>query len=159
MQEKAQKDVQAGMRYLSAFDYSKAMSSFKRAAKADPNNPDAYYGMAEAAQGIPKIKTEDILSWYDRAVSLRPDPQYLTSRGAFCLSVGLVKEAEESYTKAAELNPENRAYYLSEFAVEYFYHCQNREEAWGPEAKKKVIGYLLRSVGISPEEAVSILRG
>jgi len=48
----AAEDVRVGGFYLNNHDYKGAYTRFKEATKVDPENPDAVFGLAEAARGL-----------------------------------------------------------------------------------------------------------
>jgi len=50
-------DIKVGGFYLSSHDYKGAYDRFKEATRVDPENPDAVFGLAEAARGL-KLSAE-----------------------------------------------------------------------------------------------------
>ncbi|NIP36968.1 MAG: tetratricopeptide repeat protein [Thermoplasmata archaeon] len=153
----------AGERKLAEMDFQAALSKFKRAIKLDPKKPEAHFGKAEAALGVPKISADEIISDYQAAIDLEPDNAfYLARLGSFSLESGQWELAEESYNRAAEVDPENSYLYFSEFGLEYYH-------AWmammGEEAKsddmepvvRKSLLYLLKSLDLDEASAKRLL--
>jgi tetratricopeptide (TPR) repeat protein len=159
----ADKEILAGERKLAEMDFPAALSRFRKAVKLDPNSPAAYFGKAEAALGVPKIPAEDVIADYQQAIKLDPDNAFFHARlGSFCIEVGQWELAEESYNRAAEVDPDNGYLYFSEFGLEYYYGYLTKlgDEA-GPnvqeEAIRKSLGYLLRSLNLTESEAKKLL--
>jgi len=161
--EDADKLVAQGFELLNEGEYAKALSKFDKAIKADPDNPEAYYGKAEAAMLVPKISSEEVMGLYRKAIELDPgNPFYHSSLGAFCIEEGRFNEGEMAYCKAAELDPDNAPHYYSEFAVSYYRRAPEVMEQFldeqGLEAiKRKALTYLLKSIDLDIEEAKGIL--
>ena len=159
----AEKEIMAGERKLAEMDFAAALSKFKKAIRLDPKQPAAHFGKAEAALGVPKVPAEEIISDYQMAIDLEPDNAfYLARLGSFSLEAGQWDLAEESYIRAAEVDPENAYLYYSEFGLEYYY-------AWmaklGDEASevdrepvvRKSLVYLLKSLDLDEESAKALL--
>ena len=107
MASDADPEIQAGEQALSALDYPEAYKHFDKAAKADPKNPVAWFGKAEAALGLPKMEADDILACYKKAVELEPEhPQFLEALASFSMDLGRFNEAEQFYNKAADVDRE-----------------------------------------------------
>jgi len=158
-----EKDVQKGERLLADFDYKGAISAFKKALKVEPKNAAAYFGLAEASVGEPKISMEEAVEAYSKAIEFEPNnPFYRCSFGNYCLQVGKWGVGEEQYKKAAEIDPENKGLYFTEFGLEYYQAMLKQYEGELPvamlkEVKKKSATYLLKSIDLEVEEAKSIL--
>jgi tetratricopeptide (TPR) repeat protein len=159
----AEKEIRAGERKLAEMDFSAALSKFKRAIKLDPKQPEAHFGKAEAALGVPKVPAEEIIADYQSAIDLEPDnPFYLARLGSFSLEAGQWDLAEESYNRAAELDPENSYLYYSEFGLEYYYAwlAKMGEEATEadrePVVRKSLI-YLIKSLDLDEASAKDLL--
>ena len=158
-----EKEVQKGERLLAEFDYKGAISAFKKALKIDPKSAAAYFGLAEASIGEPKIAMEEVLEAYSKAIEFEPNnPFYRCSYGNFCLQVGKWGPGEEQYKKAAEIDPENKGQYYTEFGLEYYQAMLKQYEGELPaammkEVKKKSATYLLKSIDLEVEEAKNIL--
>ncbi|MEM3445372.1 MAG: tetratricopeptide repeat protein [Thermoplasmata archaeon] len=163
MEPNVEKEIAAGNRLLQEGDLKGALSRFNKAAKLDPNCAEAYFGIAEASLGIPKVSVEQILTAYKKAIELDgKNPYYYSAYGSFCLENGLYKDAEDAYQRAAELDPENSIYYLSELSVEYFRNAISKldEEASNKEYEailKKTMEYFLKALNITKEDAVRLL--
>jgi cytochrome c-type biogenesis protein CcmH/NrfG len=163
MDPNVEKELNAGNRLLQQGDLKGALSKFNKVVKLDPNCAEAYFGIAEASVGIPKVKIEDILAAYRKAIELDgKNPYYHSAYGAFCLENGLYQDAENAYHRAAELDPDNAIYYLSELSVEYYRTAVSRldEEASNQEYDaivKKALEYYIRALGISKEDAMRLL--
>lgn len=159
----AEKEIVAGERKLAEMDFPGALSRFKKAVKMDPNAPAAHFGKAEAALGVPKIPAEEIITDYQQAIKLDPENAFYYARlGAFCLEVGSWELAEESYNKAAEVDPDNGYLYFSEFGLEYYYSWLAKLGEDAPpgeleETTRKSLSYLLRSMNLSESEAKKLL--
>ena len=159
----AEKEIKAGERKLAEMDFSAALSKFKRAIKLDPKQPEAHFGKAEAALGVPKVPAEEIIADYQAAIDLEPDnPFYLARLGSFSLEAGHWELAEESYNRAAELDPENSYLYYSEFGLEYYYAWMAKmgDEATNadrePVVRKSLI-YLIKSLDLDEDSAKKLL--
>jgi tetratricopeptide (TPR) repeat protein len=161
--EEADKLLKKAYDLMSEGEYQKAMSNFDKVAKMDPNNAEAYFGKAEAAVLVPKVKIEDVLASYKKAVELdSKNPLYHSAMGAFAVDAGLFNEAEQAYKKAAELDPENAPYYYSEFGVEYFRRAPVVMEAYMDDKTeemviKKSLKYLLLAIGLDEAGAKELL--
>ena len=161
--EGGQKLLSQGYQLLSEGDYKKALSKFEKAIKEDPDNPDAYFGKAEAGLLIPKVTSEEIHAAYSKAIELDPDnAYYLSSLGAFCIEEGRFNDAEQAYNRAAELDSDNASNYYSEFAVSYYQRAPEVHEQFLDEQglriiKKKALQYMLKSLGMSEDDAKDIL--
>jgi Tfp pilus assembly protein PilF len=163
-EETSEKLMKQAYQLLSEGDYQKALSKFDKVTKTDTNNPEAWFGKAEAAVLVPKVKTEDILAAYKKAAELDPkNPLYHSSMGSFCMDAGLFNDAESAYKKAAELDPENAPYYFSEFGVEYYKRAPVVMEAYMDDKTeemviKKALKYLLLSIGLDEAGALELLQ-
>jgi tetratricopeptide (TPR) repeat protein len=163
-EETADKLMKQAYQLLSEGDYQKAYSKFDKVTKVDVGNAEAWFGKAEAAVLVPKVKTEDILAAYKKAAELdSKNPLFHSSMGSFCVEAGLFNDAEAAYKKAAELDPENAAYYYSEFGVEYFKRAPVVMEAYMDDkteemVMKKSLKYLLLSIGLTENDALELLQ-
>ena len=159
----ADKEIKAGERKLAEMDFAAALSKFKRAIKLDPEQPAAHFGKAEAALGVPKVSAKEIIDDYQAAIDLEPqNPFFLARLGSFSLEAGEWDLAEESYTRAAEADPENSYLYYSEFGLEYYYAWMAKmgddvsEADRDPVVRKSLI-YLIRSLDLDEETAKRLL--
>jgi len=163
-EESSDKLMKQAYQLLGEGDYQKALSKFDKVTKVDSNNAEAWFGKAEAAVLVPKVKTEDILAAYKKAAELDPkNPMYHSSMGSFCVETGLFNDAEAAYKKAAELDPDNASYYYSEFGVEYFKRAPVVMEAYMDDkteemVMKKALKYLLLSIGLDEAGALELLQ-
>jgi Tfp pilus assembly protein PilF len=162
--EENDKLMKQAYQLLNDGEYQKALSKFDKVVKADATNAEAWFGKAEAAVLVPKVKIEDILAAYKKAAELDPkNPLHHSSMGAFCVEAGLFNDAEAAYKMAAESDPENSSYYYSEFAVEYFRRAPVVMEAYMDDKTeemvlKKALKYLLLSVGLDEAGALELLQ-
>jgi tetratricopeptide (TPR) repeat protein len=160
----ADEEIQAGEQALSALDYPAAYKHFDKAAKADPKNPVAWFGKAEAALGLPKMEAEEILTFYKKAVELEPEhPQFLEALASFSMDLGRFNEAEQHYNKAAEVDSENAAYYWSEFAVNYKAKAPVAMEQFLDDKTRdmiaaKALSYALKAIALTKDEAKRLLQ-
>lgn len=158
-----QKEIAAGNRLLQEGDLKGALSRFNKALRMDPNCAEAYFGVAEASVGIPKMSIEQILNAYKKAIELdSKNPYYYSAYGSFCLENGLYSEAEDAYNRAAHLDPENAIYYLSELSIEFYRNAISKmdEEASNQEYDtilKKALEYYLKALNITKENALRLL--
>ncbi|SRR6266540_2276049 len=156
-------EIQAGEVALSALEYSEAYKHFDKAAKADPKNPVAWFGKAEAALGMPQMEAEEILACYKKAVEIEPEhPQFLEALASFSMDMGRFNEAEQFYNKAAEVDKENASYYWSEFAVNYKAKApvvmeQFLDDKTRDMIAQKALSYALKAIGLTSEDAKRLL--
>lgn len=157
------KEVLAGERKLAEMDFKAALSKFKKAIKLDPKKPEAHFGKAEAALGVPKVPADEVIADYQAAIDLEPENAYYLARlGSFSLEVGRYDMAEESYNRAAEADPENAYLYYSEFGLEFYYTWMAQNEGeMTDEAREEVVRkslvYLIRSLDLDEEQAKKLL--
>jgi len=148
---------------LAQEDFEKARKKFSDIVKSNPGVARAYFGKAEASMGLQKVTAEEITELYKKAWELEPDNVfYLTTLGSFCADIGRFNEAEQYYNKATEIDEENASLYFSEFAIAYFTKAPIIMEKFLDEntrkmIKKKSLGYLLKALDMSPEEAKKLL--
>ncbi len=159
----AEKEIMAGERKLAEMDFKAALAKFKRAIKLDPDQPAAHFGKAEAALGVPKVPAEEVIADYQTAIDLEPENAfYLARLGSFCLEVGEWELAEESYNRAASVDPDNSYLYFSEFGLEYYYSWlakmgdEASEKEREPVVRKSLV-YLIRSLDLDEESAKRLL--
>ena len=165
----ASKSMKDGFKEMEKGDFKKAYNRFKKATEQEPDSADAWYHRAEAgnlASGIfgAKIKDEEIMDAYNKAIELDPEnTDYYSSYGSFCISIGKYDEAESAYKEAAELDESNASRYLAEFAVEFYDAVLARygEILADPAARapyaKKALTFMLEALGMSAEEAKGLL--
>jgi len=147
---------------MAAGEYSKAYNVLKKLAKAYPDTAEAWFMMAEASVGIPKLTIQEIASFYQKACDLAPDnPLYFASYGNFCFENGILKKGEECFLKAAELDDENSAVYLSDLATSYFFSARNFRNHYpnlsDDDILKTSLRYILMAFNIDKEKAITLL--
>jgi tetratricopeptide (TPR) repeat protein len=166
MAEDAAKEVAAGQRLMAEGEFKGALSRFHKAIRLDPGNPDAYFGKAEAAAALPQVVTEEIIASYQKAIELQKDSgeraMIYSQLGAFALRESKLDLAEQSYTKAAELDTENAPYYLSDLAIEYYMSVAKRMDEEGSNleldaARKKSLAFFTKALDLSPKDAAKFL--
>jgi len=166
MAEDAAKEVAAGQRLMSEGELKGALSRFNKAIRLDPNNPDAYFGKAEAAAALPQVATDEIIATYSKAVELQKDTGEKalihSQLGAFALREGKLDMAEQSYKKAAELDVENAPYYMSDLAIEYYMSVAKRMDEEGSNleldaARKKSLAFFAKALDVEPKDAAKLL--
>jgi tetratricopeptide (TPR) repeat protein len=110
-----------GKELMDKGDYKKAAKKFDAVLKIDPDNADGYFGKAEASVGIPKMSLVDVAQLYRLAIKNDPEnPYYYSVYGDFCLSNGLLPQAEENYKKAIELDSEGAIFHYLDLAIGYY---------------------------------------
>lgn len=166
MAEDAAKEVAAGQRLMAEGDLKGALSRFNKAIRLDPNNPDGYFGKAEAAAALPQVATDEIIANYTKAVELQKDEgekaMIYSQLGAFALREGKLDMAELSYKKAAELDVENAPYYMSDLAIEYYMSVAKRMDEEGSNleldaARKKSLAFFAKALDMEPKDAAKLL--
>jgi Flp pilus assembly protein TadD len=159
----ADKLVEEGEMKLAEMDLKGAYAKFKKAVETDPNNARAYFGRAESALGVEKVAPGDILRDYRKAAELDPKQAgfYLSSLGAFNLSIGQLVPAENAYKEAAGKDPENAVSYLTDFATSYYLQkmgeSEEMEKAEMDHIRYKTLVYLCNALGLTEAEAVELL--
>ncbi len=166
MADDAAKEVAAGQRLMAEGDYKAALSRFNKATRVDPNNPDAFFGKAEAAAALPQVATDEIFASYTKALELQKDAgekaMINSQLGAFALREGKLDLAEQSYKKAAELDLENAPYYMSDLAIEYYMSVAKRMDEDGSNleldaARKKSLAFFAKALDMEPKDAAKLL--
>jgi len=163
--EKLELLIHEGNTFLNELEFEQALGCFKEAIRMAPDNPQAYFGRAEASLGIQNISAEDIAADYEKAIELNDrEPLYYVRYGGFCIDEMMFKKAEECYIKAAEIDDANSRHYFSEFANEYvFMENVKKELKKGKSRTKRVytkaLRYLLKGIDLSPEDALDYLNG
>ncbi|MDR3282042.1 MAG: hypothetical protein LBS92_00305 [Candidatus Methanoplasma sp.] len=163
------KKLQAGMKAMDEGDFKKAHTAFKKLTDEDPGVAEYWYCRAESgnyASGMfgAKVSPEEIMEAYRKAIELDGDRvDYYQSYGNFCISISKYDEAEKAYNEAAQIDESMESSLFAEFAIEYY---NNVMASYGeimedPKARapyaKKALGYMLKALEMSPEEAKSLL--
>ena len=162
------KKLAAGMKAMDEGDFKKAYSNFKKLCAENPDSAECWYYKAEcgnyaSGMGEAKVKEEEIMEAYNKAIELEPNCDYYESYGLFCISINKYNEAEAAFNEAAEADESRSAGLYSEFAVEYFNQvmAQYGEIMEDPKARapyaKKALEYMLKALELDPEEAKSLL--
>ena len=164
--EQAEKLIHEGNYHLNELEFKEALDCFENAIKLDPGSHQAYFGKAEASQGIKDVGIKDIVSDkiaadYEKAIELNDeDPLYYVRYGAFCMTEMKFKKAEECYNMAATLDSAVARHYYSEFANDYVFTENIRKELKKNRRKRvysKALKYLLKGINLEPEEAIEVL--
>lgn len=159
----ADKLVEEGEMKLAEMDLKGAYAKFKKAVETDPANARAYFGRAESALGVEKVAPGDILRDYRKAAELDPTQAgfYLSSLGAFNLSIGQLLPAENAYKEAAAKDPENGVSYLTDFATSYYLQkmgeSEEMEKAEMDHIRYKALVYLCNALALTEADAVELL--
>ncbi|MBI4416262.1 MAG: tetratricopeptide repeat protein [Euryarchaeota archaeon] len=159
----AEEEITAGEVALGRLDYEAAFKHFDKATKLDAKNPVAYFGKAESALGIATVGADDILGWYRKAIELDPNnPQFHEALASQCMDLGRFNEAEQAYTKAAELDRDNAPFYYTEFAIHYRNKApvimeQFLDDKTRDMIAQKALSYALKALNMDREEAKRLL--
>lgn len=106
---------------------------------------------------------EEILSYYRKAIELEPEnPQFHEALASFCMDLGRFNEAEQAYTRAAELDKDNASFYYSEFAIHYRNKApvimeQFLDDKTRDMIAQKALSYMLKALNMEREEAKRLL--
>jgi tetratricopeptide (TPR) repeat protein len=155
--------VEEGEVKLAEMDFKAAYAKFKKAVETDANNARAYFGRAESALGLEKVAPGEILRDYRKAAELDEGQAgfYLSSLGAFNLSIGQVAQAEAAYKEAAQKDPDNAVTYMTDFATSYYNNAMDgAEEMSKAEAdaiRYQTLVYFLGALGVTAAEAADLL--
>ncbi|MFW3146662.1 MAG: hypothetical protein ACMUIE_07610 [Thermoplasmatota archaeon] len=160
--EEAQKILEKANIQLASGEYQKSFNTLKKLVGGEPDVAEAYFGMAEAAVGIPKLKIQDIASYYQKACDLSPDNAlYFATYGNFCFESGILKKGEECFLRAAEIDEENSALYLSDLATTYYFSARNFKHMYpkmtDDEILQTSLKYIMMAFNINKDQAVSLI--
>ena len=156
--DEVQKTLDKANMQLAGGEYQKSFNTLKKLVKEEGDIAEAFFGMAEASMGLPKLSIQDIASYYQKACDLAPDNAlYQASSGNFCFENGILKKGEECFIKAAEIDEENSALYLSDLATSYFFSARNFKHMY-PNMKdediaQKSLKYIMMAFSIDKEKA------
>lgn len=171
----ADQEMNEAHNLMASGDFAGAVKKFTKIIKANPNMADAYFGKAEAAIGDSSVTPEEVIECYRKAVTIdSKNPLFWSSYAVYLIEQSKFDEAEAAYNKAAENDADNAPFYFSEFAVEYAMRAPSSMRAFlegkdlddkmkevlqkkEDNIKKKAIQYLLKSIGISVEDAKRLL--
>jgi tetratricopeptide (TPR) repeat protein len=158
----SEKLINDGRKLLEKGEYKKAMKKFNDVLKEEPEHAEAHFGKAEASLGLPKVTLVEIAQSYRNAIKYDDENIfYLTSYGEFCLSNGLLKQAEENYLKAIELDPDGSSLYYSDLALGYFKNgnlfLDRQLEMSEAEVTKNSLGYIFKALEIDDDQAKKLL--
>ncbi|MEI9814586.1 MAG: tetratricopeptide repeat protein [Acidobacteriota bacterium] len=108
--ERAEAQVQAGIKNLSPGRYEQAIPLFDEALSIDPNSSSAYFQRAVANQNLERF--DAALADYQAAIQLRPDLiEAMTARAAIYGQKGDLKKSVEELSKVIDRKPTVDAYF------------------------------------------------
>ena len=159
-----QKALDKANMQIAGGEFKKSFNTLKKLLKSDPDVAPAYFGMAEAAMGIPKLSIQDIASYYQKACDLDPENAlYFASYGNFCFEHGILKKGEECFLKASEVDEENSAMYLSDLATTYYFSAKNFSHMYpnitNDDITQKALGFIMMAFNIDKEKAKVLIDG
>ncbi len=162
MSEEVAKLIQQGQAALEKGNFKGAMTKFNKVIKLDPDSAEAHFGKAEASVGLPKLSLVDVAGFYRKAIELSGDnPFFLTSYGEFCLSHGLLPQAEQQYQRAVEVDPDGSQLYYSDLALGYFLNglefMDRQLEMTEEDITRNALGYYLKAFGADGEAGGELL--
>jgi tetratricopeptide (TPR) repeat protein len=157
-----EKLIEDGRKLLEKGEYKKAMKKFNDVLKNDPENPEAFFGKAEASLGLPKVTLVEIAQYYRNAIKNDADNIfYLTSYGEFCLANGLLKQAEENYLKAVEIDPDSSSLYYSDLALGYYKNgtlfLDRQLDMTEMDVTRNALNYIIKAFDIDSGKAKILL--
>ena len=102
--------VEVGKRLLEAQQWDQALSAFQQAVKANPENGEAHYYLAQL---YAHLKDErNTVAHFREALSLLPEQQTIWSEyGKWLLSNRYFEEAQRAFRKLVEDSPDNSEYW------------------------------------------------
>lgn len=89
-EKRFRKQMDLGNKYLEEMEYEKAVAAFEAAIEIDPNNADAYVGLAKAYLGLGDL--EKARKAFKKAIKLNPD--YAEEYADLAKALGLDQKAE-----------------------------------------------------------------
>ena len=169
MADDLSKKLAAGMKAMDEGDFKKAYSTYKKLCAENPDDASCWFYKAEcgnyaSGMGEAKVKEEEIIEAYNKAIELDPQCDYYEAYGLFCISIYKYDEAEKAFNEAAEADESRSANLYSEFAVEYFNTItaqyadilENDPNA-GDKFTKKALEYMLKALDVDPAKAKQLL--
>lgn len=157
-----EKLLEDGRKLLDKGEFKKAMKKFNDVIKEDPENSEAHFGKAEAALGLPKVTLVEVAQFYRDAIKYDSENSfYLTSYGDFCLANGLLKQAEENYLKAVELDPDGSSLYYSDLALGYYKNgrlfLDRQLDMTEDNVTQNALNYIFKAIKIDESKAKKLL--
>jgi len=160
--DEVQKTLDKANMQIAAGEYQRSYNTLKKLTNTDPDVAEAYFGMAEAAVGIPKLTVQDIAAYYQKACDLAPDNAlFFATFGNFCFENGILKKGEECFIKASEMDEENSALYLSDLATTYYFSANNFSHMYPNITKddiiQKSLKYIMMAFNVDKEKAKTLI--
>lgn len=169
MADDLEKKLASGMKAMDEGDFKKAYSVYKKLCAENPDNAQCWFYKAEcgnyaSGMGEAKVKEEEIMEAYKKAIELDPQCDYYEAYGMFCISIFKFDEAEGAFNEAAEADDSRASNLYSEFAVEYYNTItaqyadilEGNPDA-GDKFVKKALQYMLKALDVTPEKAKQLL--
>ncbi len=152
-----------GRELMEKGEYKKAAKRFDEVLKTDPNNADGYFGKAEASVGIPKASLVDVAQWYRMAIKNDPENAYYYSvYGDFCLSNGLLPQAEENFLKAIELDAEGAVFHYLDLANGYYRNgilfLERQLNLTREDIVKKALEFIFNAYSLEPKKGLELVK-
>lgn len=149
---------------LAAGEFKKSFNILKKLTKEDPEVAEGWFGMAEAAMGIPKLTIQEIASYYQRACDLATDNAlFFATYGNFCFENGILKKGEECFIKAAEVDEENSPMYLSDLATSYYFAANSFRNHYPNITDDQILQtsmkYILLAFNVEKDKAKQLIDG
>lgn len=99
----ATEETSVGQAFLVLGFFPEAEACFRWALERDPDSSEAHFRLAGVCHRLGKCAEAEAL--YRKALSLQPYADYANALGLLQLEGGKVKEAEEAFRQALEINP------------------------------------------------------
>ena len=152
-----------GKQLMEKGEHKKAIKKFNEALKIDPNNADGYFGKAEASVGVPKASLVDVAQLYRMAIKFDPENAYYYSvYGDFCLSNGLLPQAEENYLKAVEFDADGAIFHYLDLAYGYYRNgvlfLERQLNLTRPDIIKKAVEFIFRAYDLEPKKGLELVK-
>ena len=149
---------------LAAGEFKKSFNTLKKLTKENPEVAEGWFGMAEAAMGIPKLTIQEIASYYQKACDLAPENGlYYATYGNFCFENGILKKGEECFIKASEVDEENSPMYLSDLATSYYFSANNYRNHYPNITDDQILQtsmkYILMAFNVEKDKAKQLIDG
>ncbi|RMG66495.1 MAG: tetratricopeptide repeat protein [Calditrichaeota bacterium] len=118
--------VSVGNMYLGTGRYAQAEKAFRTALAIDPNDPEAYLGVAQALERSDRLEQAE--RYYYKVIELKPEYWgYYNSLGKFYFRTGQLHKAARQFKRVVELSPDNLKGYMNLGAV--YYRLEDWEKA------------------------------